>query len=690
MSVLTSPELLRPELLPRNARRIVLRAQRNTKPSAIFKPRVKSKIEPVEPTPTEIAAEQPAAVVATPADVVVVPAEVKPVEVKPAEVKPAEVAAEETAAVDPNTFAAMDLPHAIQEAIVRSGYTTPSEIQAAIIPPMLAGRDIVAQSQTGSGKTAAFALPVLAKLKAKANNPQVLVLAPTRELAVQVAKSFETYAGDLKGFSIAAIYGGQDYEPQLRQLRRGVAVVVGTPGRVIDHVRRGSLSLDNLQCLVLDEADEMLNMGFLEDVEFVLQQCPPEKQVALFSATMPAPIRRIADQHLRDPHTVMIASKTMTAESIHQRAIYVNPREKIELLRRLLEVEETDGVIVFAKTKESTTVVAEKLIQMGYNAAALNGDMAQKARERTVDQLKSGRINILVATDVAARGLDVPRISHVVNFDLPHDNESYVHRIGRTGRAGRSGQAIIFLSNAQRAKLRSIERLTNQQIEICDWPSTEDINQKRIERFKSQITRSLADRDVTFYEKMIGQYCEETGTSIEKAAAALADIIQGGRPFLVKDRPKAEKPSRREERFDGDREPRDREPRDRGSRDFGDDNRPPRKLGPVRPGMQRFRVEVGRVDGVRPGNLVGAIANEAGIDSEFIGPINIQTNFTTVDLPEGMPADIFQTLQNTWVMGKQLRISRDQGGKKRDFTGKPRHGKPAGKPKSGKRPGKKF
>lgn len=713
MSVLTSPELLRPELLPRNARRIVLRAKRNTKPSAIFKSRVKAKIEPAEILTEEIVTEEPVTAVATQAEpvetvsvasapVVSGPVVSEPIVSEPvaaAASEPAaeekaveqeaevevEVATEETPLVDANTFAAMDLPRSIQEAIVRSGYTTPSEIQAAIIPPMLAGRDIVAQSQTGSGKTAAFALPVLAKLKAKATNPQVLVLAPTRELAVQVAKSFETYAGDLKGFSIAAIYGGQDYEPQLRQLRRGVAVVVGTPGRVIDHVRRGSLSLDNLQCLVLDEADEMLNMGFLEDVEFVLKQCPPEKQVALFSATMPAPIRRIADQHLRDPHTVMIESKTMTAESIHQRAIYVNPREKIELLRRLLEVEETDGVIVFAKTKESTTVVAEKLIQMGYNAAALNGDMAQKARERTVDQLKSGRINILVATDVAARGLDVPRISHVVNFDLPHDNESYVHRIGRTGRAGRSGQAIIFLSNAQRAKLRSIERLTNQQIEICDWPSTDDINQKRIERFKSQITRSLADRDVTFYEKMIGQYCEETGTSIEKAAAALADIIQGGRPFLVKDRPKAEKPSRREERFDGDREP-----RDRGPRDFGDDNRPPRKLGPVRPGMQRFRVEVGRVDGVRPGNLVGAIANEAGIDSEFIGPINIQTNFTTVDLPEGMPADIFQTLQNTWVMGKQLRISRDQGGKKRDFTGKPRHGKPAGKPKSGKRPGKKF
>ncbi len=584
-----------------------------------------------------------------------------------------------------NTFAEMDLPRSVQEAIVRSGYITPSEIQAAIIPPMLAGRDIVAQSQTGSGKTAAFALPILAKLKPKAPSPQVLVLAPTRELAIQVAKSFETYAGDLKGFSIAAIYGGQDYEPQLRLLRRGVSVIVGTPGRVIDHVRRGSLSLDHLRCLVLDEADEMLNMGFLEDVEFVLQQCPAEKQVALFSATMPNPIRRIADQHLRDPHVVTVQSKTMTADSINQRAIYVSPREKIELMRRLLECEETDGVLIFAKTKESTTVVAEKLIQMGYNAAALNGDMAQKARERTIDQLKNGRLDIVVATDVAARGLDVPRISHVINFDLPHDNESYVHRIGRTGRAGRSGEAIIFLTQAQRGKLRSIERLTNQVIQICDWPSTNDINERRISRLKAQITRTLADRDVTYYESLIASHVEETGASIEKVAAALADLLNGGRPFLVKDRPKAEPRSKRGDFDDGNSSGGRFGDRDREERGPGSD-RAPRRVGPVRPGMQRFRVEVGRTDGVKPGNLVGAIANEAGIDSEFIGPISIQDHFTTVDLPEGMPNDIFNTLQNTWVMGKKLNLSRDMGGGGRDFGGtKHRSGKPgSGKHKGGK------
>ncbi|MGB7327787.1 MAG: helicase-related protein, partial [Rubripirellula sp.] len=342
-----------------------------------------------------------------------------------------------------------------------------------------------------------------------------------------------------------------------------------------------------------------------------------------------------------------------------------------------------DGVIIFAKTKESTTVVAEKLMQMGYNAAALNGDMAQRARERTVDQLKNGRLDIVVATDVAARGLDVPRISHVINFDLPHDNESYVHRIGRTGRAGRSGEAIIFLTQAQRGKLRSIERLTNQVIKICDWPSTDDINNRRIDRFKSKITRTLADRDVTYYESLIATFVEETGTPIEKVAAALADQLNSGRPFLVKDRPKAEPRSRRSD-FDegGDRE----RGRDRNTSDSRDD-RPPRRVGTVRPGMQRFRVEVGRVDGVKPGNLVGAIANEAGIEGEFIGPISIQDHFTTIDLPEGMPNDIFNTLQNTWVMGKKLNISRDMGARTgRDFAGgKHRSGKPhPGKHKGGK------
>lgn len=576
---------------------------------------------------------------------------------------------DETKPVD--SFESMGLPTAIEEAIKKSGYAEPSQIQAAIIPPMLAGRDIVAQSQTGSGKTAAFALPVLANLKTgkkkkKNAGPQVLVLAPTRELAMQVAASFSTYAGELPGFSVAAIYGGQDYEPQNRALRSGVSVIVGTPGRVIDHVKRGSLNLDALRCLVLDEADEMLNMGFLEDVEFVLEQCPDQRQIALFSATMPEPIRRIADRYLNDPHTVTIQSKAMTAESIRQRAILCRPKEKMELLYRVLEAETTDGVIVFAKTKESTTVIADKLAAAGHKAAALNGDMPQATRQRVVGSLKKGKLDILVATDVAARGLDVPRISHVINFDLPHDRESYVHRIGRTGRAGRSGEAILLLAPSARGRLRSIEQMTKQKIEIAEWPTAATINDQRIENFKQQISGTLAERDVTFFEKLIAAYVEESGKPVEKVAAALAQLSCKGRPFLLQEReaPKPGDGAERRSRRQSDGEFGGRSDRPKGGRGGG----------PVRQGMGRYRVEVGRVDGVRPGNLVGAIANEAGIDSQYIGPIQIQHDFTIVDLPAQMPDGAFQTLQQTRVMGKPLRISVDKGPGRRGGGGSSPHG----------------
>ena len=337
-------------------------------------------------------------------------------------------------------FSTLELRPEVEQAVVAAGYTTPTPVQAQIIPPMLAGRDVLAQSQTGTGKTAAFALPILSRIDPERGHPQVLVLTPTRELAIQVAKSFTTYGKHLPGFQVAAIYGGQDYQPQLKQLRRGVPVVVGTPGRVIDHVKRGTLDLSQIDCLVLDEADEMLNMGFLEDVQFVLQQLPAARQIALFSATLPAPIRTIAQQYLPDPVKIRIQTKTMTAASIRQRAVVASPHEKLGVLTRMLEVETTDGVIVFTKTREATLSVAERLRAEGLAATALNGDMPQKVRERTIEQLQAGRLDILVATDVAARGLDVPRISHVFNFDLPHDSESYVHRIGRTGRAGRPGE----------------------------------------------------------------------------------------------------------------------------------------------------------------------------------------------------------------------------------------------------------
>ncbi len=559
------------------------------------------------------------------------------------------------------TFADLALSLQVQQSVQFAGYERPTAIQREIIPHMLAGRDVLAQSQTGTGKTAAFALPILSTIKTVSRKPQVLVLAPTRELAIQVAKSFTNYASCMPDFAVAAIYGGQDYEAQFKQLRRGVHVVVGTPGRVIDHVNRGTLDLSGIDCLVLDEADEMLNMGFLEDVQFVLEKTPDKRQIALFSATLPGPIRTIAQQYLNDPAKITIKEKTMTAESIRQRALFVAPRDKINVLTRILEVEETDGVIVFTKTKDATITVAEKLQREGLSAVALNGDMPQKVRERTIEQLKSGQLDILVATDVAARGLDVPRVSHVFNFDLPHDSESYIHRVGRTGRAGRKGEAIIFLTNAQRGKLRLIEKATKQPIEVIQPPTADDINAMRIMRFQGRITEMIAAQDLTTFKEMISEYAEQSGKPIVMIAAALAQIGQQGRPFFMKERPKREKHDRddRGERPEGrGRERFERDSADGFSQRDNRANKPHgRQLGPVEQGMTRYRIEVGRKDGVKPGNIVGAVANEAGIDGEYIGPIKIHDSYSTIDLPEGMPQDIYQTLQQTRVAGKPLRLS---------------------------------
>jgi len=570
-------------------------------------------------------------------------------------------------------FAELNLPSQVYDAVVRSGYTEPTSVQRQVIPHVMAGRDVVAQSQTGSGKTAAFALPILSMVQSGSRSVHTLVLAPTRELALQVGVSFEKYAEHLPKFRMVAIYGGQDYEQQFRALRRGVDVVVGTPGRIIDHIKRGTLDLSELKCVVLDEADEMLNMGFIEDVEFVLEQTPPGRQVTLFSATMPDPIRKIADKYLVDPATITIKKKQITAESIRQRAVLVAGKAKAGTLMRFLETEDTDGVIVFTKTKDTTVRLAEQLIRNGFSATALNGDMPQQVRERAVEQLKSGRLDILVATDVAARGLDVSRISHVFNFDLPHDSESYIHRIGRTGRAGRSGEAIIFLTPAQRRKLQLIERATKKSIEWINVPSADQVNAKRVEHFKDKLTRTLAERDLDFFEQMIGQYCEDTGTPPQRAAAALADLTHHGRPFLVTDRPQAKGFSENGDQSEDDRP-------QRKSRESG---KKPRMLGPPEPGMIRYRIEVGREDGVAPRNIVGAVANEAGIESEFIGPIKIYPRFSTVDLPEGMPKDIYQTLQRTWVVGKQLRMRPDRGPAGRsERRGRPGPNKPGKKRKS--------
>ncbi len=582
-------------------------------------------------------------------------------------------------------FSDLQLNSHVLKSVQNAGYEKPTEVQSEIIPQMLAGRDVLAQSQTGSGKTAAFALPILSRIDMERRDPQVLVLAPTRELAIQVAKSFSTYAGGLPGFSVAAIYGGQDYEPQLKQLRRGVHVVVGTPGRVIDHINRGTLDISSIDCLVLDEADEMLNMGFLEDVEFVLGRAPKDRQVALFSATLPGPIRSIAQQHLTDPAKITIKTKTVTAESIRQRALFVSPRDKIDVLTRFLEVEETDGVIVFTKTKDATVSVAQQLSREGFSAVALNGDMPQKVRERTIEQLKAGHLNILVATDVAARGLDVTRVSHVFNFDLPHDSEGYIHRVGRTGRAGRNGEAIIFLTNAQRGKLRLIERATKQPIEVVQPPTIDDINATRIKRFKQSIDKITADQDLTLFKDLIAGYAKESGKPIETIAAAIAQIGQQGRPFLKKNRPKRE----RTERRDGHRGGRggyDGFDQDRSSQHARHDGRREgRRLSPPEQGMNRYRIEVGHRDGVGPGNIVGAVANEAGIDGQCIGPIQIHDSYSTIDLPEAMPSDIYHTLQSTRVAGKQLRLSQlneggsdfghgNKGHRKEKSHGEKRHG----------------
>lgn len=550
-------------------------------------------------------------------------------------------------------FAELPLSEDVQAAVRQSGYDTPTEIQAQIIPHMLEGRDVLAQSQTGTGKTAAFALPILSRIKTEKHETQVLVLAPTRELAMQVAESFETYGAQVKGFQVAAIYGGAGYENQIRQLRRA-SVVVGTPGRVIDHIKKGTLKLGTLDCLVLDEADEMLNMGFLEDVQFVLEKTPPNRQVALFSATMPVPIRNIADRYLNEPVKITVKQKTMTAEAIRQRAAFVSPRDKIEVLARFLEVEETDGCIVFARTREATSTVADELTARGFKAAALNGDMPQQVRERTVDQLKAGRLNIVVATDVAARGLDVPRILHVFNYDVPMDNESYIHRIGRTGRAGKKGHAILFVTGGQKNRLRSIERATRQPIEIVEAPTADQVNEVRKKTFLATIDDTIGKRDLSFFKQMLHDHAEASGAELVDIAAALADQLQLGRSFFAADLPK----TRRREN-DGGRDRNDRGGRDRFEReDRGGQQDRRRSSGPARGGMQRYRIEVGRADNVKPGNIVGAVANEGGIDGNQIGPISIYDDYSTVDLPDGLPADVFQTLRKVRVAGKQLQLTR--------------------------------
>ncbi len=544
------------------------------------------------------------------------------------------------------SFQDLGLSPSILKALDKVGYETPSPIQAQTIPFVLQGRDVLGQAQTGTGKTAAFALPILSNINLSAKAPQVLVLAPTRELAIQVAEAFQRYASQMKGFHVLPIYGGQDYSGQLRQLKRGAHVIVGTPGRVMDHMRRGSLVLDGLSTMVLDEADEMLRMGFIDDVEWILERTPKKRQIALFSATMPNEIRSIAETYLNNPEQITIKVKTTTAENIRQRFWFVSGVHKLDALTRILEAEEFDGMIIFVRTKSSTVELAEKLEARGHASSAINGDMSQALRERAIDHLKQGKLDILIATDVAARGLDVERITHVVNYDIPYDTESYVHRIGRTGRAGRKGDAILFVSPREKRLLGNIERATKQKVEEMQLPSTEVINNVRIARFKQRISDTLAKQDLNFYRQLIEQYQQEHDVPAAEIAAALADLLQGNTPLLLKELPKR-KAKNRPVNDQADNSSRNRPGRSRKS-----------PQGDSQIAMEKFRIEVGKKHGVKPGNIVGAIANEIGLDSEHIARINISDSYSTVELPTGMPDDLFNALKKIRVVGKSLNISR--------------------------------
>ena len=561
----------------------------------------------------------------------------------------------------PTTFEAMGLAAPILKAVIDAGYEQPSAIQAEAIPLLLEGRDLLGQAQTGTGKTAAFALPLLSRIDVKRAAVQLLVLAPTRELAIQVAEAFQSYAHHLKNFHVLPIYGGQSYTNQLRQLKRGVQVVVGTPGRVMDHIRRGTLDLGGLRALVLDEADEMLRMGFIDDVEWILEQTPKKRQIALFSATMPSVIRKVAERHLNNPVVVKIATKTATVTTIRQRYWAVSGLHKLDALTRILESEDFDGMIVFVRTKTATAELADKLAARGYASAALNGDIPQNNRERIIQHLKKGQLDILVATDVVARGLDVERISHVINYDVPHDTESYVHRIGRTGRAGRSGDAILFVAPRERRMLSAIERATRQPIEAMQMPTASDINVQRIERFKQRISETLDSQNLDIFNQIVGEYQHEHDADPLTIAAALAHMAQGKEPLLLSDRPqRRERPPRivaegRGDRQDSRSERPQRKPRP-SSTTPSNTPRPLKEHPDVE--MQRFRLAVGYAHDVKPGNIVGAIANEAGIDAQYIGHIEIFDDFTTIDLPADMPKDIFMDLKKTWVCGQKLEISR--------------------------------
>jgi ATP-dependent RNA helicase DeaD len=534
-------------------------------------------------------------------------------------------------------FSDLGLSDAILKVLDSIGYETPSPIQEQCITYLLNGHDVIGQAQTGTGKTAAFALPLIDQIDIKLNAPQLLILAPTRELAIQVSEAVQTYARGMKGFHVLPIYGGQSYDVQLRPLKRGVHAVVGTPGRVMDHIKRGTLKLDNLKSFVLDEADEMLKMGFIDDIKWVMEHIPQERQIALFSATMPSVIKKVAEKFLNQPKIVKVKTKTETATTITQKYCMVGGlSQKLEALTRILEVITFDAMIIFTKTKTMTVELAEKLSARGFSAEAINGDIQQTQRERIINNYKKGKIDILVATDVAARGLDVERISHVVNYDIPHDPESYVHRIGRTGRAGRTGEAILFVSNRERRMLSTIERVTRQKIAPLELPTAKIINAKRVETFKQNIAQTINNQNLEIFEKLVTEFqTENPAIESSKIASALAFIAQGSEPLLISD--KAQSFGREQTQ---------------GEAKTLSTKATPLKDHPQIP-MCRYRIEVGNNNNVKPGNILGSIANEADMDSEYIGSIQIFDDCSTIDLPDEMPNEVLKMLQKTVVCGKR-------------------------------------
>ncbi|MBS1690670.1 MAG: DEAD/DEAH box helicase [Actinobacteria bacterium] len=536
------------------------------------------------------------------------------------------------------TFSDLQIHPAVLRAVADVGYESPSPIQAATIPAMLAGSDVVGLAQTGTGKTAAFAIPILSKIDTTNKATQALVLAPTRELALQVAEAFGRYGAHLPDVNVLPIYGGSSYVVQLTGLKRGAQVVVGTPGRVIDHLERGTLDLSRLDYLVLDEADEMLQMGFAEDVERILSETPEYKQVALFSATMPPAIRKITAKYLHDPVEVTVEAKTATAENITQRYIQVAGPRKMDALTRLLEVEPFEAMIVFVRTKQATEEVAERLRARGFAAAAINGDIAQAQRERTITALKDGTLDILIATDVAARGLDVERISHVLNYDIPHDTESYVHRIGRTGRAGRSGNAILFVTPRERHLLKSIERATRQKLIEAELPSVDDVNAQRVSKFRDSITDALAAPGIDLFRRLIEDYERDNNVPMADIAAALAVQSRNGEQFLM-----VEPPPERRKRDDDRRE------------------RPERPTREPAEGLATYRISVGKRHKVGPGHIVGAIANEGGLHRSEFGHITIRPDFSLVELPAKLSKKTLKALEETRISGVKINLQLDRG-----------------------------